>query len=73
MLVVYRSLSGFASINPHLSNFSRGIIQIINILSPSRFMCVLVLVVLHYLLTRLYQRIDNITRQFIDIINMIFI
>ena len=30
-------------------------LQIINILIPSRFMCVLFLVVLHYLLTRLYQ------------------
>ena len=59
-----RSLSGIASIKPHLSHFCRGIIQIINILSPSRFMCVLFLVVLHYLLTRLYQRIDNITIQF---------
>ena len=27
MLVVYRSLSGFASINPHLSNFSRNFIS----------------------------------------------
>ena len=62
MLVIYRSLSGFASINPHLSNFStRGIVQIITILSPSRFMSVLFPVVLHYLLTRLYQSIDNIT------------